>query len=143
MARIGKTVDISNTAIETVSDCIVEGMQENGIVNVNWNYNKTNKTINIYGEDVDLTTLKIFANSKGLVFDVIGDAPAESVPDVEPPPTQDEIDALAFFKTAFVTAMTNERQRIIDLIETEYDLINTTPIAFTMRTDIKWFRGTL
>jgi len=140
MARIGKTVDISETSPDTVSDCILAGMLENGIIDVNWSYNKTNKTINIYGEDVDLTTLKIFANNKGLTFTVLGDAPAEPVPDVEPTPTQDEIDAVAFLKTAFKNMKVNERQRLIDLWEIEYDAINTTPIVFNANTDLKWLR---
>ncbi len=140
MARIGKTVDVSETSPETVTNCILAGMQENAITGVNWSYNKTNKTIDIYGEDVDLATLKTFANDKGLIFDVLGDAPSEIIDVPDTPLTQDEIDALAFLKTAFNTMKIDERQRLIDLWEIAYDAINTTPIAFNANTDLKWLR---
>ena len=143
MARIGKIVTFDGSK-ETITQVILNGMAENTITDINWSF-ADNNTLHIYGEQADLTTLKAYANNLDapFTFDIIGDAPAEPLPDTTPPPTQDEIDALAFFKTAFVTAMTNERQRLIDLIEVEYDLINTTPIPFAMRTDIKWFRGIL
>ncbi len=140
MARIGKTVDISETSFETVTNCILVGMEENGITGVNWGYNKTNKTIDIYGEDVDLTTLKIFANSKGLIFDVLSDAPAEPVDIPDTPPTQDEIDAAAFLETSFLTMKADERQRLIDLWKIAFDAINTTPITFNSNKDLKWLR---
>ena len=142
MARIGKTVDISQTSFETVASTILEGMALNAITGVNWTNNKANKTINIYGESADLTTLKAHANSKGLVFDILGDAPPEPVDTLEPPPTQDEIDARAFMKTAFGEMKTEEKNRLLTILQTKYDAINTTPIAFAdvPKGDFKWLR---
>ena len=143
MARIGKTVNFTGNR-ENIGKVLVDGITELSLTSgINWSY-IDDDTMNIYGEQTELASLKTYAESKGLDFEILGDAPAEAVSIPDPEPTQDEIDALAFFKTAFVTAMTNEKQRLIDLIEVEYDLIKgANPIPFTMRTDIKWFRGIL
>ena len=140
MARIGKIVDF-NGSKETITDTIIAGMQENTITDVNWSFT-SNTQMHIYGEQADLTTLKAYANSKGLDFTIGGDAPAEPVPDVETPPTADEIAARGFMKTAFANMKQNEKDRLLAILQTEYDAINTTPIAFAdvPKGDFKWLR---
>jgi hypothetical protein len=124
MARIGKIVDF-NGSKETIS----------------WSFT-SNTQMHIYGEQADLTILKAYANSKGLDFTIGGDAPAEAVPDVETPPTQAELDARDFLKTAFGEMKTEEINRLMTIWQTKYDAINTSGIAFAdvPKGDFKWLR---
>lgn len=128
MARIGKIVDFTGSR-ETITDTIIEGMTENAITGVNWSFT-SNTQMHIYGEQTDLTTLKTFANNKGLDFTIGGDAPAESSGPADPPLTQDEIDAIGFFKQAFNAEMQSLEDSILSSIETRYNALNTTPITF-------------
>jgi len=140
MVRIGKTVTFDGSR-ETISNALVDGITKLAIVGVNWSF-VDNNTMNIYGEQADLTTLKTHANNKGFSFDITGDAPAEPVSTPETPLTQDEIDARAFMKTAFANMKASEKTRLLAILETEYNLINTTPIAFAdvPKSDLKWLR---
>lgn len=141
MARIGKIVTFESNR-EYISDLLILGMQKLAIISVNWNFVNDN-TMNIYGEQADLTTLKNHANSKGIGFDIIGDAPAEPVVVPDPAPTQEELDSIAFMKTALQNMKQSEKDRLLTILQTEYDAINTTSITFAnaIKPDFaKWLR---
>lgn len=138
MARIGKTVQFDGSR-ENISNAIVKGITDLTLTGINWSF-IDNSNLNIYGEDVDLTALKIEVNNAGFSFTVLGDAPAEAVPDAETPPTADEITARAELKTAFDTVMQNERDSLWTAVETEYNIIKTTAELFKRFTDFKHLR---
>ena len=140
MARIGKIVNFTGSR-ETISDVILECMQENTITNVNWSF-VDDTTMHIYGEQTDLQTLKTCAEGKpgNFTFTISGNAPAEPVDTPETPETPDEITARAELKTAFNTVMQNKRDAFWVDIETEYNLIKTTAEPFRRYTDLKHLR---
>jgi len=138
MVRIGREVDFDGSR-NTLNDALIKGIVKLGLTGINWSF-VDDDTLNIYGEDVDLTTLKVEANARGFVFDVIGPAPAEPIPDPGTPPTPDEITALAEMRTAFNTVIQARIDEFWTDVETEYDLIKTTAELFRRFTDIKHLR---
>ena len=138
MARIGKNVTFDGSR-ETIADVLVQGIAKLALTDINFSF-IDNNTINIYGEQADLTTLKTHANNKGYTFTINGDAPAESIPPVETPPTVDEVQANLEMRTAFNTVMQNLIDAIWTDVEVEYNVIKTTAEPFQRITDIKHLR---
>ncbi len=140
MARIGKIVTFDGSK-ETISDVIIAGMALNTITDVNWSFPDKN-TMHIYGEQADLSTLKAYANGLDapFIFDIGGDAPAEAVPTPDPTPTPDEITANAELKASYERVKEAERQRLHDLVETDYMATRTTNEPYRKTTDWKHLR---
>jgi len=102
--------------------------------------------IHIYGENNDLAAIRDQLIARSINFTDDGAAPAEPVdPPADPPPTQDEIDSQAFFVQAFNAEFEAMISAIFSNIETRYNAINTTPIAFAdvPKPDIKHLRQRL
>jgi len=141
MVRIGRIVDFTGNREVLTEKILLAISKQTPIEPINWSFVDDN-TMHIYGDSADLTDLKTFLEGKGFTFTINGAAPAEPTPDPEDPPTQDELDALQFFKDAFNAEFASMETTILAAIKVRYDLANTTPIAFedVPKTDIKHLR---
>jgi len=102
--------------------------------------------MDIYGETADLLDIEAQLLLKEVVFTDNGAAlNPEPTPDVETPPTQDELDSEQFFRDAFNAEFAAMETAILANIEARYDILNTTPIAFAdvPKSDIKHLRQRL
>ena len=148
MPRIGKDVTFDGNK-ENIQSLFIKWLPTRPEAGVQDPPNITflsNVQLRIYGWDTDLTDLKQTANNKGFIFNIDGDAPAEPVPEVETPPTQDEIDAYGFFKQAFNDEMESMENAILANIETRYNTLkgaNPIPFSDVGKTDIKHLRQRL
>lgn len=138
MVRIGKTVEFTGSR-ENIAKVLVKGLEKLGLSGVNFSF-VNDTTMNIYGEGADLTTLRTEAIDRGYTFTIIGNAPAEPTGEIEPQPTADEIQALVELKQAFNKVIEDERTRIWNLIEAEYNRTKTTSEPFRRFTDFKHLR---
>jgi len=87
--------------------------------------------LDLYGDSVDLNDLKNRLEVGEITFTDNGAAiNPEPVPEVDPPPTQEELDAHEFFKQAFNEEMDSLEAAVMLAIQTRYDVLNTTGIAF-------------
>jgi len=152
MTRIGRNVDF-NVSFDTFINKYLDWLPTRPTVGSTPDPTITKlstgsqKPINldIYGEALDLTDLKTHIETQfpSVIFVINGNAiNPEPIPDVEDPPTQDELDAAAFFKTAFNAEFDSMIADIFSAIETRYNAINTTPIAYAdvSKPDIKHLR---
>jgi len=141
MARVGKIVTFTGSR-ETISNVIVQGIQDLSLTSgINFGF-VNDTTMNIYGEQTELQSLKTYAEGLegNFTFTIGGNAPAEPVSTPDTPPTADEITAEAELKTAFNTVMQAKRDAFWTDIETEYNIIKTTAEPFRRYTDLKHLR---
>lgn len=130
MVRIGKQVTFTGSR-EKITDKILFAIDKQPPTEpINWSFINDNM-MNIYGDNQDLNALKTFLESKGFSFTVGPNAPAEPTDPGEPAPTQDELDAIEFFKQAFNAEMAALETAILASIETRYNALKgANPIAF-------------
>ena len=139
MARIGKVVTF-NGSRETINDKLLKGITFLGLTGINWNF-VNNNTINIYGEQVDLVSLRDLVISKGFTFTLGGNAPAETVGIIDQVSTPDEIQADIELRLAANFVINRDFiDKFWDAVEVVYNNNKTTGEPFRIFTDLKAFR---
>ncbi len=139
MVRIGKIVTF-NGSRETINDKLLKGIIFLGLTGINWTF-VNNNTINIYGEQVDLSALRDLVVAKGFEFTLGGNAPPEPIGEIEPPQTPDEIQAeLELKQSAQFVLERDFINKFWDAVETVYNNNKTTAEPFRRFTDLKAFR---
>jgi len=128
MVRVGKEVRFRGDR-ETINDGILKSVTGRAFRDVNWSF-PADDTTNIYGEEANINQIVADLNTFGFQAAIVGDAPLESQPDTEVPPTDDELNAQKELEESFNEVAQSRDDKFWDEVAVAYQRRATTTQPF-------------